>query len=70
MAGDPRRWVQVYEHLAGRIADGSLPPGSLVNIGLTADQMEVSRPTVAHALRELESAGKVRRYPGVGWQVE
>lgn len=60
----------MHDYLAGRIADGSLPPGSLVNIGFIADELEVSRPTVAHALKVLESDGKVRRYPGVGWQVE
>jgi DNA-binding GntR family transcriptional regulator len=69
MAGDPRLYMQVYELLSAQIRDGSLPPGSRLNIGLLADQQEVSRPTVAHALRVLEADGKVTRYPGVGWTV-
>ena len=62
--------MQVYEYLSERMADGRLPAGTILNIGLIADQRDVSRPTVAHALRMLEADGKVKRYPGVGWQVE
>jgi DNA-binding GntR family transcriptional regulator len=62
--------VQVYESLRDRIASGALPAGTVLNMGLIADDHDVSRPTVAHALRVLEEDGKVRRYPGVGWQVD
>jgi DNA-binding GntR family transcriptional regulator len=62
--------VQVLESLRDQMASGALPPGTVLNIGLLADQHDVSRPTVAHALRVLEADGMVRRYPGVGWQVE
>jgi DNA-binding GntR family transcriptional regulator len=69
MATDPRRYMQLYELLAARIADGTLHPGDRFNIGMLADEHEMSRPTVAHALRMLEADGKVSRYPGVGWTV-
>ncbi len=69
MAGDPRRYMQVYAELSAQIADGRLPSGARINIGLLADQHETSRPTIAHALRMLEADGKVSRYPGVGWTV-
>ena len=67
---DPRRYMQLYQRLSGLIASGELPAGTILNIGLLADQHDVSRPTVAHALRLLEADGRVKRYPGVGWQVE
>ena len=61
--------MQVYAELAAQIGDGRLPSGARINIGLLADQHETSRPTIAHALRMLETEGKVTRYPGVGWVV-
>lgn len=70
MTGDPRRYMRVYEYLREQIAQGELRPGTILNIGLIADQRDVSRPTVAHALQLLEADGKVKRYPGIGWQVE
>lgn len=70
MPDDPRIYRRVYADLAARIADGRLPSGAILNIGLIAEEHETSRPTVAHALRLLEADGKVVRYPGVGWQVQ
>lgn len=69
MPADPRRYMQVYAELAAQIADGRLPAGARLNIGLLADRHSTSRPTVSHALRKLEAAGKVSRYPGIGWTV-
>jgi DNA-binding GntR family transcriptional regulator len=69
MPSDPRRYMQLYELLSARIADGTLRPGDRLNIGTLADEHDMSRPTVAHALRMLEADGKVSRYPGVGWTV-
>ena len=60
----------VLAALTARLDAGELVSGDRLNIGLLADQMEVSRPTVAHALRILEKSGLVTRYPGVGWVVE
>jgi DNA-binding GntR family transcriptional regulator len=62
--------MQVYEYLSERIADGRLPSGTVLNIGLLADEHNVSRPTVAHALRMLEADAKVKRFAGIGWQVQ
>lgn len=62
--------MRIYGDLRAQIADGRLPSGSRLNIGLIADQYETSRPTVAHALRLLADDGKVTRYAGVGWIVE
>ena len=61
--------MQVYAELSAQIGDGRLPSGARINIGLLADQHEVSRPTIAHALRILEAETKVTRYPRVGWVV-
>ena len=69
MPVDPRRYVQVAVHLRAQLASGKLESGDRLNIGLLADTYEVSRPTVAHALRVLEADGLVLRYPGVGWVV-
>lgn len=69
MPQDPRRYMQVYGALSSQIADGSLRSGDRLNIDLLAERHDVSRPTVSHALRLLESDGKVTRYPGVGWYV-
>lgn len=61
--------MQLYELLSARIDDGTLRPGDRLNIGMLADEHDMSRPTVAHALRMLEADRKVNRYPGVGWTV-
>jgi GntR family transcriptional regulator len=70
MADDPRRYVRIHAELSARIADGRLPPGSLLNIGTLADEYDVARETVQRAIRMLEADGLVTRYPGIGWQVE
>jgi hypothetical protein len=51
MAGDPRRYMQVYAKLSAQIADGTIPSGARINIGLLADQLETSRPTPCGCLR-------------------
>ncbi len=69
MPTDPRLYMQVYAALHEQIRDGRLPSGTRLNIDLIAQQHEVSRPTVAHALRMLEAEKLVVRYPGLGWFV-
>jgi DNA-binding GntR family transcriptional regulator len=70
VAEDPRRYVRIHADLAARIADGRLPPGTLLNIGLLADEHGVARETVQRAIRMLADDGLVTRYPGLGWQVD
>lgn len=61
--------MQLRDLLAGAIRDGSLPPGARLHIGQLADEHDVSRPTVSHALRLMEADGLVTRWPGIGWTV-
>lgn len=70
MADDPRQYVRIHDLLSRKITRGELPPGTRLNVGQLADEYDVSRPTIAHALRLLADEGKARRYPGVGWIVD
>lgn len=49
--------------LRDRIVDGTLPPGTRIDIGETAGQLGVSPTPVREALVQLESAGLVARQP-------
>jgi DNA-binding GntR family transcriptional regulator len=70
MAEDPRIYVRIHADLAARIGDGRLPSGTMLNIGLLADEYGgVARETVQRAIRWLAEDGLVTRYPGKGWQV-
>ena len=61
--------MRVYAQLKARIASGQLPPDTRLNIGLLADEFDVSRDTVQKAFGMLESDGLIERYAGLGWYV-
>ena len=60
-------YMQVMAHLRARIHDGTYPPRSTLpsEKELTA-QLQVSRPTVRHALKILIEEGLIERVPGHG----
>ncbi|MGH3226137.1 MAG: winged helix-turn-helix domain-containing protein [Streptosporangiaceae bacterium] len=66
---DPRLYMRIHAALSRRIADGTYPPGTRLNIGALADEWGTARDTVAHAVRLLEADGKVERFAGLGWFV-
>jgi GntR family transcriptional regulator, arabinose operon transcriptional repressor len=68
-AGDPRRYVRIHADLRAKIADGTLPSGTLLNMGTLADDYDVARETVQRAIKMLADEDLVTRYPGLGWQV-
>ena len=67
---DPRPSRRIYAEVAKRIERGTYPPGSRLNIGLLADEFDVTRTTVAKALRLLEADGLITLYQGLGWYVQ
>jgi len=69
VADDPRRYVRIHRELSAQITDGTLPSGTLLNIGTLSDAYGVARETVQRSIRMLEADGLVTRYPGIGWQV-
>jgi DNA-binding GntR family transcriptional regulator len=66
---DPRLYRRIYAALAERIADGRMPPGTRLNIGLITDEFDTTRTTAAKAVRLLEADGRVELFPGLGWYV-
>lgn len=66
---DPRAYMRIYAQLKARIEGGELAPGTRLNIGLVADEFDVSRDTVQKALGLLEAGGLIERYAGLGWYV-
>lgn len=66
---DPRAFMRVYSQVKARISDGSLPAGTRLNIGLLADEFDVSRDTVQRAIGLLADDGLAERWPGLGWFV-
>jgi DNA-binding GntR family transcriptional regulator len=67
---DPRKWVFVYNGLLSQINSGELPPGSVLSSAQIASDNNMTRQTAAQALQRLESEGRIRLYPGRGYQVE
>ena len=67
---DPRPSRRIHAVVRSRIGDGTYPAGSHLNIGLLADEFDVTRTTVSKALRLLEADGLVELYTGVGWYVK
>jgi DNA-binding GntR family transcriptional regulator len=64
-------WAQVAQDLAGKIADGSFPVGSLLPTEFElCDRYGASRHTVRAAIRELQDQGLVSRRKKVGTRVE
>jgi len=62
--------MRVYAQLKARIEGSTLAAGARLNIGLVADEHNVSRDTVQHALQLLEQDGLIERWPGLGWFVK
>lgn len=62
--------MRVYAQLRARIEDGTLAAGARLNIGLLADEHDVGRDTVQHALQLLEADGLIERWKGLGWFVK
>lgn len=66
---DPRPNRRIYAALSKRIGDGTYPPGSRLNVGLLADEFEVTRTTIGKSVRLLEADGLVELFKGLGWYV-
>lgn len=66
---DPRAYMRTYAQLKARIEGGQLAAGARLNIGLLADEFDVSRDTVQKALGLLEDEGLIERFAGLGWYV-
>jgi GntR family transcriptional regulator len=67
---DPRAYIRVAAAVRQQIHDGTLPPGQRApSITTLSQEYGLARPTVAKALKLLESEGLVTRYPGLGYYV-
>jgi DNA-binding GntR family transcriptional regulator len=66
---DPRLFMHVYSVLKERIEDGTLIPGTRLNIGGIADEFGAGRDTVQRAIGMLAGDGLIVRWPGLGWYV-
>jgi DNA-binding GntR family transcriptional regulator len=67
---DPRAYIRLANHLRTQILDGRFKPGNPVtSITTLSHETGHSRPTIAKAMRVLESEGLIRRYPGLGYYV-
>ena len=62
--------MRVYAQLKARIEGGQLAADTRLNIGLIADEFDVSRDTVQHALQLLADDRLVERFAGLGWYVQ
>lgn len=67
---DPRLYRHIHAVLSQRIADGTLPPGTRLNIGALADEFDCGRDTVQRAIGLLADDGLVERWAGLGWYVK
>ncbi len=66
-AGRPPKHRQVYHYLRQQLAAGAFPPGErLPTERELVERFGVSRPTVIHALRDLEQEGLLERRRGAG----
>lgn len=65
---DPTRpkWQQIAETLRARIADGTLPPRSLVSEVQLEAEFGVARGTVRKAIAALRDDGLLVTTPGMG----
>ncbi|MBD8066608.1 GntR family transcriptional regulator [Devosia sp. PTR5] len=69
-AGPIPLYYQIAQRLQDAIESGQLPAGSRIeNEVELADQLNISRPTVRRAIRELADKGMLVRRRGVGTQV-
>jgi DNA-binding GntR family transcriptional regulator len=63
-------YYQLAQRLQSAIESGQLPPGARIeNEVELADQLNISRPTIRRAIRELVDKGLLVRRRGVGTQV-
>ncbi|HEX3048791.1 MAG TPA: GntR family transcriptional regulator [Bacillota bacterium] len=63
----PPKYLQLKEHLSNKIQRGELAPGDQIpSENLLAYQFQISRPTVRHALDDLENSGLIIRRQGRG----
>jgi DNA-binding GntR family transcriptional regulator len=53
----------VFNHLHAEIVNGSLPPGTRLDLDAVAEELDVSRTPVREAMLRLESEGLVERSP-------
>lgn len=66
---DPRLSRRIRAAVAGRIDDGTYPPGSRVHVGMLTDEFSTTRTTVGKAMRLLAEEGRVEYFSGLGWYV-
>jgi DNA-binding transcriptional regulator YhcF (GntR family) len=64
-----RKWPGVADVLRGRIANGTLKPGSRPSIRRLGHELGVARKATARAFRALEDEGLLERVPGIGYLV-
>jgi DNA-binding GntR family transcriptional regulator len=67
---DPRPSARVTRVVTARIADGTYAPGARIHLGLLGEELGIGPDTIRKVMLELEAAGLVRRWPGLGWYVE
>ncbi|MBW6423722.1 GntR family transcriptional regulator [Rhizobium sp. XQZ8] len=65
----PRLYQQVYEIIAGQVAQGVLGPGTRLNESSVAEQFGISRAPARQALAELEREGFLEKSSGRGYEV-
>jgi DNA-binding GntR family transcriptional regulator len=65
----PRLHQRIFEILAARIADGTLPSGTLLLESRVAQQFGISRAPARQALARLAQQGLVRQAEGHGYRV-
>ncbi|WP_197082518.1 GntR family transcriptional regulator [Rhizobium sp. LC145] len=65
----PRLYQQVFDILAGQIAQGALGPGARLSESSVAEQFGISRAPARQALAELERQGLLEKSSGRGYSV-
>lgn len=66
---DPRPYRRIHAELVRRIDGGTYPAGSRVDVGLVADEFDVTRVTAGKAFRMLAGEGRIEYFRGMGWFV-
>lgn len=56
-AGGGRLSVRAYEHIRGQVLRGALPPGTVLNEGVLADQLGLSKSPIRQALKAMLQDG-------------
>ena len=61
------RWRQVYEIIAGRIADGTYPPGTRIpSVVQLQEEFGIATATGQKVMRQLRADGLIDTEPGMG----